>query len=95
MAVHFPSTAFQSRTISLGLSSLDRKAIEAKIEELIDLLDGIDGDPDLEDDELHSDPLDLGEETKIIPIMPRYGADQSEGPINIPGQFNLRVGASR
>jgi hypothetical protein len=82
MAAIIPSTPFQSRTISLGLSSLDRKAIEQQIETLIDLLDQLDGDPDLEEDELACDPLDLGEADVCMKLRPLYGIDQSRGPLN-------------
>ncbi|WP_043146437.1 hypothetical protein, partial [Sphingobium xenophagum] len=81
-AVMIPSTAFRPRTIALGLTSTDRKAVERQIEELIELLDTLDGDPDLEEDELHEDPCDLGEPTGYAEILPRYGADQSKGPVN-------------
>lgn len=82
MAVNYPSTAFRPRTIALGLTALDRKAVERQIEELIELLDTLDGDPDLEEDELHEDPLDLGEATNIMETVPIYGLDQSAGPLN-------------
>jgi hypothetical protein len=82
MAALKHSTVFQPRTITLGLSAFDRKAIERQIEELIALLDQVDGDVDLEDDELHEDPLDLGEAPNVHGMMPRYGADQSVGPNN-------------
>jgi len=82
MAAIIPSTAFQPRTISLGLSSLDRKAVEQQIEALIDLLDQLDGDPDMEEDELAGDPLDLGEDDGCMKMRPLYGVDQSRGPVN-------------
>lgn len=82
MAVNIPSTAFLPRTISLGLSALDRCVIERQIEDLIALLDQIDGDCDLEDDELHDDPLDLGEPREFAMMLPVYGTDQSRGPVN-------------
>ena len=82
MAALIPSTAFVPRTITLGLTRHDRKAIERQIEALIALLDAIDGDPDLEDDELHDDPLDVGEEVDFYAMLPRYALDQTEGPIN-------------
>lgn len=82
MAVNYPSTAFRPHTISLGLTAFDRKAIERQIEQLIELLDTLDGDPDLEEDELHEDPLDLGEATGIMETVPIYGLDQSAGPLN-------------
>ena len=82
MAALMPSTAFMPRTITLGLSRIDRKAIEQQIEALIALLDTIDGDPDLEEDELNGDPLDLGEAVECYDVLPRYAVDQSAGPIN-------------
>ncbi len=82
MAAIIPSTAFLPRTIHLGLTAMDRKAIEAQIESLIELLDQVDGDTDLEDDEIEADPCDRGEPTGYAEILPRYGADQSTGPVN-------------
>lgn len=82
MATQFHSTAFVPRTITLGLSALDRKAVERQIEELIALLDTIDGDTDLEEDELHEDPLDAGEAEEYLATWPIYGPDQSAGPLN-------------
>lgn len=73
------------RTITLGLTSLDRKAIEQHIEELVTLLDELDGDPDLEDDELHEDPLDLGESARDVGPPLKYGIDQSKGYIGFKG----------
>jgi hypothetical protein len=54
-----------------------RRAIENKIEELIELLDEIDGDIDLEDDELHGDELDLGEDNTLANPAPIYGRNQT------------------
>jgi hypothetical protein len=79
MAAQIHSTAFLPRTISLGLSARDRYAIERQIEEL---LDAIDGDADLEEDDFPGDEADW-EMDRTNPIMlPRYGVDQSTGPIN-------------
>jgi hypothetical protein len=88
MAVMIPSTAFRPRTISLGLTALDRKAVERQIEELIELLDTLDGDPDLEEDELHEDPLDVGEEDTFMEALPIYSLDQSKGPVNKRAAYN-------
>lgn len=82
MAINIPSTAFAPCTITLALSSDDRAVIERQIEALIDLLDRFDGDPDLEDDELNDDALDLGEETRQLPDLPVYAIDQRQGPLN-------------
>lgn len=67
-------------TIVLGSTPHDRRAIERRIEELIDLLDRVDGDCDLEDDELHEDELDLGEANVLGNPAPVYGVDQT-GPV--------------
>ncbi len=83
------------RTIKLGLTSLDRKAIEDQIEELVSLLDAIDGDPDIEDDELHDDPLDLGESTKDVGPPLRYGIDQSKGYIGFKRSVNDSIDRQR
>ena len=85
MAIHHPSTAFIPRTINLGINSFDRYAIECQIEELIALLDLVDGDPDLEDDDPSGDPLDRGEmpcDGELLAMKPVYGDDQTLGPIN-------------
>lgn len=93
MAVMIPSTAFRPRTISLGLTALDRKAVERQIEELIELLDTLDGDPDLEEDELHEDPLDLGEPDNFMETPPIYGLDQSKGPVNERAAYDAHMRA--
>lgn len=82
MAAIIPSTAFLPRTIHLGLTAMDRKAIEAHIESLIELLDQVDGDADIEPDHEDYDGCDAGEPTGYAEILPRYGADQSTGPVN-------------
>lgn len=69
--------ASHPHTITLGPTPLDRRAIERKIEELIDLLDTVDGDPDLEDDELDGDELELGEDNVLANDVPVYGLDQT------------------
>lgn len=54
----------------------------------IALLDAADGEIDLEDDDPSGDPLDEhGEHPTdtaqvLLPTRPRYGVDQSKGPIN-------------
>jgi len=66
----------------------NREAIENEIERLIALLDMCDGDPDLEDDDPAGDTLDEHGEAVghhgqgLLPTLPRYGLDQSLGPIN-------------
>ena len=66
------------------LSLEDRNVISATIERLIDILDRIDGDPDLEDDDPAGGSID--DERQDDPdggLWPAiYGVDQSEGPIN-------------
>lgn len=73
---------FLPRTITLGIHTVSRKAIEQQIEFLIDLLDQIDGDPDMEPDVHEFDPLDFGEEDFCSTVKPRYRIDQSTGPTN-------------
>ena len=90
MAAIIPSTAFQQRTISLGLSTCDRKAIEQQIETLIDILDQLDGDADEEEDDCSGDPLDLGEDDRVLPIRPLYAIDQCVGPLNASASFEYR-----
>lgn len=61
------------------------KELGDMIEHLIAQLDGLTGDPDLEDDDPAGDPLDIGEapaDTEVLAMLPRYGLDQSRGPIN-------------
>ncbi|KZY95247.1 MULTISPECIES: hypothetical protein [unclassified Erythrobacter] len=59
-----------------------RAAIETAIDQLIGLLDAVDGDPDLEDTDDEYDPLDLGEHPGHYPGRLRYGIDQRRGPLN-------------
>lgn len=82
MATIIPSTALRPCTITLTLPPRDRRAVERQIEALIDLLDTLDGDPELEDDELGDDILDLGEAAEGLPTLPIYATDQSRGPRN-------------
>lgn len=91
MAVMVPSTAFLPRTIHLGVMPTDRKAIEAQIEALIDMLDLIDGDPDLEPDYEDYDACDRGEPLQHVKDLPRYGIDQSKGPINCMEVFGATL----
>lgn len=66
----------------------NRALIENEIEWLIALLDTVDGDPDLEDDDPAGDTLDEHGEAPtengcdLLLAHPRYGIDQSLGPIN-------------
>ncbi|WP_070151095.1 hypothetical protein [Sphingobium phenoxybenzoativorans] len=68
------------------LGRFDRRALASFITVAIDLLDALDGDPDLEDTDIEDgDPLDLGEaqaDTEILVAPPRYGVDQTLGPVN-------------
>lgn len=71
----------------IKLDRATRQAIESEVDRLIAILDGADGDCDLEDDDPAGDPLDLGEAEDWRPEgcdlpKPRYGVDQSAGPIN-------------
>ena len=81
MAVHFPSTLFEARTMSLPLSRSQRLEMEHAIEAAIAVLDHLDGDSDLEDDELNDDPLDQGEHEQFNEVALVYGLDQSTGPL--------------
>lgn len=71
-----------ARMVRLGLSALDRRAVEQQIEALIALLDDLDGDPDEEDSDEDGDPCDLGEDACCSQELPVYGIDQSKGPLN-------------
>jgi hypothetical protein len=54
--------------------------LERMADRIIERLDQIDGDPDLEEGEdLEPEPDGAEQE---YPLMPVYGIDQSEGPIN-------------
>lgn len=77
------STVFFPRSIRLGLSSRDRRAVEQQIEALIDLLDELDGDPDLEAEHDDHDDCEWGEPLNYAHVLPVYGIDQSVGPLNI------------
>lgn len=59
----------------------NREEIEDEIERLITLLDAVDGDWDLEEG---NDMEAVNEDGvgELSPVLPRYGADQSIGPIN-------------
>lgn len=91
MAAMTPSTAFLPRTIHLGLSAFDRKAVERQIEALIDLLDQIDGDADLEPDHDAYDPCDYGEPDLYHRTLPAYAIDQSTGPLNADAIFEAHL----
>lgn len=82
MAKHLAREHFLPRTIYLGVMPADREAIEQQIEVLIEMLDHIDGDPDMEPDHEDYDACDAGEQEELLPLLPRYGKDQSKGPIN-------------
>lgn len=50
---------------------------------LIERLDEIDGEPDMEDDDPAGGSIDdEGEGLELLPMLPRYGADQTRGPNN-------------
>jgi hypothetical protein len=89
---------FRAPTISLGLSAFDRAAIEAKIEELIALLDDLDGDADLEPEQDMCAAGDDGcgfhragerrgwgadDDARYFRGEPLYGVDQTKGPLQI------------
>jgi|GEM_PF-3991526 len=83
MGMPIAQAQFLPRTITLGINTVSRKAIEQQIDFLIGLLDQIDGDPDLEEDDHHFDPLDFGELDRISVVKPTYRIDQSTGPNNL------------
>lgn len=61
-----------------------RRSVTKTIEAMIELLDLLDGDPDLEDDDPAGGAADdLGEPelSKGLPL-PRWGIDQRRGPLN-------------
>lgn len=89
-----PQAQFLPRTITLGLMPMDRKAIERQIDALIDLLDQIDGDPDMEPDHEDYDPCDFGERREFMATVPIYGIDQSEGPLNAELAWEIHYEAS-
>ncbi len=91
MAIHISNTAFRPCTITLALPPRDRKAIERQIEALIELLDTLDGDIELEDDELHDDMLDLGEGSDELATLPIYGTDQTRGPLNFLAAHKAQI----
>jgi len=72
--------------IAIVLARYDRPKLAAFINVAIDLLDALDGDADFEDTAIEDgDTLDLGEaqaETEILATKPKYGVDQTLGPIN-------------
>ena len=80
MSAHFiaPPPAAVSRV----LANFDRAQLEGFIAIAIDLLDFADGDPDLEDDDAHEEDDPPGSRYRIATTLPRYGVDQSRGPIN-------------
>lgn len=83
MGMPVAQAQFLPRTITLGIHTVSRKAIEQQIEFLIDLLDQIDGDPDMEPDDHEFDPLDFGELDRVSVVKPTYRIDQSTGPTNV------------
>ena len=88
MATYFPTILFAPDAIRLPLSRSARREMEQAIEAAIAFLDQMDGDPDLEDDELNDDPLDRGEYVDFNEEVLVYGFDQSTGPINCAAWIN-------
>jgi hypothetical protein len=80
MASHF--IAAPPAAVARVLATFDRRQIEGFIEVAINLLDFADGDPDLEPDGDEEEDDPSGEEYRIAKILPCYGLDQSNGPIN-------------
>lgn len=81
-----------SARLQAGQVTLRRDAIEALVETLLAVLDDEDGDPDLEEDDPSGDPLDRGEEDGCDHrTLPRYGRDQSRGPVNCDEAHEARL----
>jgi hypothetical protein len=71
--------------IHANIGILNRRAIEAEIDRLIDLLDAADAPHvDLEpEDDMGPDDSDHGDgEDRLLSTPPIWGSDQSKGPIN-------------
>lgn len=85
MAIHMPITEMFRGATPVTLIPSARKAIEAEIERLIELLDTIDGDCDLEDDDPAGGNVeDEGEfDMRVCSLLPVFGADQTQPPINM------------
>lgn len=83
MAIHAPIMAASSAAspVQVLLTQFDRERLEIIVEAAISLLDAIDGDPDQEDGDDAEAVNEDGSDT-ISPVLPKYGIDQSEGPIN-------------
>ncbi|ALR19027.1 hypothetical protein ATN00_00545 [Sphingobium baderi] len=68
------------------LSRYDRERLEGFVAIAIDLMDLMDGDPDLEDDDPAGgnveDERQMAEGEDYYRLPPRYGIDQTKGPIN-------------
>lgn len=79
----FPQMSRRSPTAPRAL--LARKAIEARIEALIELLDRLDGDSDFEPDHEDYDICDIFEGGDHTSEPLEYGSDQSAGPTNVKG----------
>jgi hypothetical protein len=71
------------------IPSLSRAELARLTTRMIDRMDEIDGDPELEDDDPAGGSADdIGEiepwqADRISLALPRYGKDQSNGPINV------------
>lgn len=86
-----PAVAFAGGRLQI-VQLVDRDVIEQEIERLIALLDHIDGDRDLEPETDFCLAGDDGcgmvrgtwgsEHEDYSPVLPRYGTDQSLGPVN-------------
>ncbi|MET0240191.1 MAG: hypothetical protein ABW184_09875 [Sphingobium sp.] len=73
----FPPLPAPPPSVARILAQYDRPKLEAFIEIAIDLLDTLDGVPDVEDDDPAGDPLDEGEIQEAAPEATAYGVDQS------------------
>lgn len=87
MAVQCHNFALQVE-IAEVLSRLSTSDVQAVVVAAIDILDSRENDCDLEDDDPSGDPLEiLGEcqsddGREVLAMLPKYGADQTLGPIN-------------
>lgn len=92
MAFHAPITGAPLRApLQPTLMLANRKAIEAEIERLIDLLDAADAplaDLEAEEDFGVDDVPHQGEMEGLLACLPHYGEDQSAGPVNY--EFEMR-----
>lgn len=82
-----PKGAVMPLDVALAvIPSLPRALLARLVERAIEHLDAMAGDCDLEEDDPSGDPLDRGELDEGI-MLPKYGPDQSLGPINFGAAY--------